>query len=78
MGTPHISNAAAVTGPTQAATTSAWKAATTSSRRPVEPAASISAATAGAEVKVTASSARSAIRSISRNIGSGSSADATR
>ncbi len=78
VGTPHISNAAAVTGPTQAAITSAWKAVTTSSRRPVGPAASISAATAGAEVKVTASSGRSAIRSIIRNIGSGSSAPATR
>ena len=50
----------------------------TSSRRPTEKAASISAATAGAEVKVTASSWRSAIRSIRPNIGSGSSADSTR
>ncbi len=78
VGTPHSSNAAAVTGPTQDATTSAWKAVTTSSRRPVGPAASISAATAGAEVKVTASSRRSAIRSIMLNIGSGSSAPTTR
>ena len=54
-GTPHISKAAAVTGPTQEATTSAWNAPITSSRRPVDPAASISAATAGAAVKVTAS-----------------------
>jgi hypothetical protein len=45
-----------VTGPTHAATTSAWNADTTSSRRPVDEAASISAATAGAEVNVTASS----------------------
>ena len=78
LGTPHISNAAAVTGPTHAAITSAWQAAITSSRRPVTPAASISAATAGAEVKVTASSSRSAIRSTIRNIGSGSSALCTR
>ena len=46
LGTPQSSNAAAVTGPTQVATTSAWNAAATSSRRPVTPAASISAATA--------------------------------
>ena len=67
-----------MTGPTQDATTSDWKALITSSRRPTEKAASISAATAGAEVKVTASSSRSAIRSIRWNIGDGSSADATR
>jgi hypothetical protein len=78
VGTPHISKAAAVTGPTQAATTSDWNAEITSSRRPTEKAASISAATAGAEVNVTASSCRSATRSIMWNIGDGSSADATR
>ena len=71
-------NAAAVTGPTHAATTSAWKATTTSSRRPTAPAISMSAATAGAEVNVTASTLRSAMRSTRRNTGVGSAAPSTR
>jgi hypothetical protein len=54
LGTPHISKAAAVTGPTHAAMTSAWQAAMTSSRRPGTPAPAQNAAPPGAGVEGSA------------------------
>ena len=75
-GTPCRRSGAAVTGPTQAASTSERSASSNAS--PPVPAARSSAPTAGAEVKVTASTNRPVIRSTSRCSGAGSVGGAQR